>query len=112
MLAIVLKTLRPHLRRSEVRNRREPPWIPGAHNRFSTRYPSGTDGAGVTFKWKDYRIKGRDRLKSMTLDVSGPVARNDLAASVIRVGNGRGLIVLHPGPGACRHGHGSHDAGG
>src|SRR6202012_1004515 len=24
------------------------------------------DEAGVTFKWKDYRIKGRDRLKSMT----------------------------------------------
>ena len=22
---------------------------------------------GVTFKWKDYRIKGRDRLKTMTL---------------------------------------------
>jgi hypothetical protein len=26
------------------------------------------EGAGVTFKWKDYRIKGRDRLKTMTLD--------------------------------------------
>ncbi len=26
------------------------------------------DEAGVTFKWKDYRIKGRDRLKTMTLD--------------------------------------------
>ena len=25
------------------------------------------DEAGVTFKWKDYRSKGRDRLKSMTL---------------------------------------------
>ena len=25
------------------------------------------DGTGVTFKWKDYRIKGRDRLKTMTL---------------------------------------------
>ena len=25
------------------------------------------DDAGVTFKWKDYRIKGRDRLKTMTL---------------------------------------------
>ena len=25
------------------------------------------DEAGVTFKWKDYRIKGRDRLKTMTL---------------------------------------------
>jgi Putative transposase/Transposase zinc-binding domain len=26
------------------------------------------DEGGVTFKWKDYRVKGRDRLKSMTLD--------------------------------------------
>ena len=26
------------------------------------------DEAGVTFKWKDYRIKGRDRLKTMRLD--------------------------------------------
>ncbi len=26
------------------------------------------DEKGVTFKWKDYRIKGRDRLKTMTLD--------------------------------------------
>jgi predicted Zn-ribbon and HTH transcriptional regulator len=26
------------------------------------------DDAGVTFKWKDYRIKGRDRLRTMTLD--------------------------------------------
>ena len=26
------------------------------------------DGKGVTFKCKDYRIKGRDRLKTMTLD--------------------------------------------
>ena len=26
------------------------------------------DDKGVTFKWKDYRIKGRDRLKIMTLD--------------------------------------------
>ena len=26
------------------------------------------DEAGVTFKWKDYRIKGRDRLKTMTLE--------------------------------------------
>ena len=25
------------------------------------------DDKGVTFKWKDYRIKGRDRLKTMTL---------------------------------------------
>ena len=26
------------------------------------------DEKGVTFRWKDYRIKGRDRLKTMTLD--------------------------------------------
>ncbi len=26
------------------------------------------DEAGVTFKWKDYRIKGRDRIKTMRLD--------------------------------------------
>jgi Putative transposase len=26
------------------------------------------DDKGVTFKWKDYRIKGRDRLRTMTLD--------------------------------------------
>ena len=26
------------------------------------------DETGVTFKWKDYRIKGRDRLRTMTLD--------------------------------------------
>jgi len=26
------------------------------------------DAAGVTFKWKDYRIEGRDRFKTMTLD--------------------------------------------
>ena len=26
------------------------------------------DKVGVTFTWKDYRIKGRDRLKTMTLD--------------------------------------------
>ena len=26
------------------------------------------DATGVTFKWKDYRIEGRDRLKTMTLD--------------------------------------------
>ena len=28
------------------------------------------DEAGVTFKWKDYRIKGRDRLKTMTLNAA------------------------------------------
>jgi hypothetical protein len=33
------------------------------------------DEAGVTFKWKDYRIKGRDRLKSMTLDAGEFIRR-------------------------------------
>ena len=39
-----------------------------------TASPSPTPGSsrstttGVTFKWKDYRIEGRDRLKTMTLD--------------------------------------------
>ena len=28
------------------------------------------DDKGVTFKWKDYRIKGRDRLSTMTLDTA------------------------------------------
>ena len=26
------------------------------------------DDKGVTFKWKDYRVEGRDRFKTMTLD--------------------------------------------
>jgi hypothetical protein len=25
---------------------------------------------GVTFRWKDYRIRGRDRLKTMTLEAA------------------------------------------
>ncbi len=33
------------------------------------------DEAGVTFKWNDYRIKGRDRLKSMTLDAAEFIRR-------------------------------------
>ncbi len=28
------------------------------------------DQAGVTFKWTDYRVKGRDRLRTMTLDAA------------------------------------------
>ena len=31
--------------------------------------------AGVTFKWKDYRIKGRDRLRIMTLDAAEFIRR-------------------------------------
>ena len=31
--------------------------------------------AGVTFKWKDYRIKGRDRLKTMMLDAAEFIRR-------------------------------------
>jgi hypothetical protein len=33
------------------------------------------DEAGLTFKWKDYRIKGRDRLKTMTLDAAEFIRR-------------------------------------
>jgi hypothetical protein len=33
------------------------------------------DEAGVTFKWKDYRIKGRDRLRTMTLKASEFIRR-------------------------------------
>jgi Putative transposase/Transposase zinc-binding domain len=33
------------------------------------------DGTGVTFKWKDYRIKGHDRLKTMTLDAAEFIRR-------------------------------------
>jgi len=33
------------------------------------------DDKGVTFKWKDYRIKGRDRLKIMTLDAAEFIRR-------------------------------------
>ena len=33
------------------------------------------DDAGVTFKWKDYRIKGRDRLKTMTLNAAEFIRR-------------------------------------
>jgi hypothetical protein len=33
------------------------------------------DEAGVAFKWKDYRIKGRNRLKTMTLDAAEFIRR-------------------------------------
>ncbi|MGY3618267.1 hypothetical protein ACVJGD_004463 [Bradyrhizobium sp. USDA 10063] len=33
------------------------------------------DDAGVTFKWKDYRIEGRDRYKRMTLATDGFIRR-------------------------------------
>ena len=33
------------------------------------------DDEGVTFKWKDYRVKGRDRLKTMTLDAAEFIRR-------------------------------------
>src|SRR6202041_1108056 len=33
------------------------------------------DEAGVTFKWKDYRIKGHDRIKTMTLDAAEFIRR-------------------------------------
>ena len=33
------------------------------------------DETGVTFKWKNHRIKGRDRLKTMTLDAAEFIRR-------------------------------------
>ena len=33
------------------------------------------DDKGVSFKWKDYRIQGRDRLKTMTLDAAEFIRR-------------------------------------
>jgi hypothetical protein len=33
------------------------------------------DEKGITFKWKDYRIKGRDRRKTMTLDAAEFIRR-------------------------------------
>ena len=33
------------------------------------------DEAGVTFKWKDYRITGRDRIKTMTLNAAEFIRR-------------------------------------
>jgi len=33
------------------------------------------DDKGVTFNWKDYRIKGRDRLRTMTLDAAEFIRR-------------------------------------
>jgi hypothetical protein len=33
------------------------------------------DEAGVAFRWKDYRIKGRDRFKTMTLDAAEFIRR-------------------------------------
>ena len=35
----------------------------------------GVDDKGVTFKWKDYRVEGRDRLKTMTLDAAEFIRR-------------------------------------
>ena len=37
---------------------------------ISNSRPIALDDKGVTFKWKDYRIKGRDRLRSMTLSLA------------------------------------------
>ena len=31
-------------------------------------YPEFADATGITFKWKDYRIEGQRRYKTMTLD--------------------------------------------
>ena len=40
------------------------------------------DEAGVTFKWKDYRIKGRDRIRTMTLDAAEFIRRFQAAGSL------------------------------
>jgi hypothetical protein len=48
------------LRRSE--------WVLYAKRPFAGPEAAHLDDNGVTFKWKDYRIKGRYRLRTMTLD--------------------------------------------
>jgi Putative transposase/Polysaccharide pyruvyl transferase len=45
------------------------------------------DEAGVTFKWKDYRIKGRDRLRTMTLDAAEFI-RRFLKLPILAIGLG------------------------
>ena len=44
-------------------------------SRSRTPGSSRSTSKGVTFKWKDYRIKGRDRLKTMTLDAAEFIRR-------------------------------------
>jgi hypothetical protein len=65
------------------------------------------DHAGVTFKWKDYRIKGRDRLKTMTLDAAEFIRRFLLhvlpSGFSRRVGTEEGEIVLPRGHPGCEH---------
>lgn len=46
------------------------------------------DERGVTFKWKDYRIEGRDRFKQMTVR---PMPRRTAAATVSLCRDGGGL---------------------
>jgi hypothetical protein len=43
------------------------------------------DGTGVAFKWKDCRIKGRGRLKAMTLDAAEFIRRFLLARAAERL---------------------------
>jgi hypothetical protein len=42
---------------------------------MASRSPTPGSEAGVAFKWKDYRIKGRDSLKTMTLDAAEFIRR-------------------------------------
>jgi Putative transposase len=51
------------------------------------------DHAGITFKWKDYRIKGRDRLKTMTLDAAELRKRRGLVERELWRFEGRGQIA-------------------
>jgi putative transposase len=42
---------------------------------ISNRRLVGWDDTGVTFKWKDYRLEGPDRYKTMTLAVGEFIRR-------------------------------------
>ena len=61
------------LRRTESRARLSPRYTHRVA--ISNSRLIALDDKGVTFKWKDYRIKGRDRLKTMTLDAAEFIRR-------------------------------------
>jgi Putative transposase len=73
------------LRGGEVRRSAHGPSPPQAVLAYLARYTHrvaisnsrliALDEAGVTFKWKDYRIKGHDRLRTMTLDAAEFIRR-------------------------------------
>ncbi len=50
---------------------------PGAHRRLSHAHGLRRPRCdkGVTFRWKDYRTKGRDRLRTVTLDAAEFIRR-------------------------------------